>query len=170
MDPGSILWRGLFFLLFFAFSLSARLQSWHGLNPWQSTLFSDHSFFSFLHLFPLLHFFFFFLLVSSFFGPLIYFSPFPLPSFLFAFSYSFPIPFLPPHSVSSSMLSFLIPVVFFPFYLVFFPLFPPFILFSRFLPFFFPPPISFLLFFSFSPLIHFVLFYLFHLFAKGADC
>ena len=157
-----------FFLLFFPFSLSARLQSWHGLNPWQSTLFPITLFFL-----PFIYSlfctsFFFFLLVSSFFGPLIYFSSFPLPSFLFAFSYSFPIPFLPPHSVSSSMLSFLIPVVFFPFHLVFFPLFPTFILFSWFLPFFFSPPISFLLFFSFSPLIHFVLFYLFHLFAKGA--
>ena len=80
MDPDSILWRATFFFsTFFFFSpFLPRLQSWHGLNPWQSPLPSYTSFF------PLLFSCFF--LSSNFFLPL---SPACLPSFFFPFSYSF---------------------------------------------------------------------------------
>ena len=60
------------------------------------------------------------------------------------FSYSYPIPFLPPHSFSSSRFSFLFPSCFFPF-LVIFSLLSPFILFS-----WIPPPFT-LLFLSYFP-------------------
>ena len=63
-DPGSILWRAFFFFFLFFFSPP--------LSPRLAFLF-----------FP-----------SFFCPPLISSSPFPLPSFLFSFYYSFPIHFL----------------------------------------------------------------------------
>ena len=132
-----------FFFFFPPFSLSARLQFWHGLNPWQSPLLSYHSFFFSSLLFsPLLHFFisppFFILFLSS--------------NFFLPFSSAFLPFFLSPNSFSS----------FFPFLLVLFSLFPP-LFYSP--GFFFPSPSYIFSFISFSLLNHF---HLFHLFAKGA--
>ena len=123
-------------------------------------LFSGHFFSITLFFFPSV-----FPLYTSFFthlSPLISSSPFPLLSFLFSFSYSFSYFFLLILFLSF-IFSFLFP---FPFLLFFIFLFPPFNLFSWFLP---PFPLLSLLFF-FSPislLDLFLLFYLFYLFAKG---
>ena len=96
MDPASILWRAFFKIFFypstfFSLSLSARLQvlGWVQSLP-DLNIFSYHSFSLFPTFFP-----------SFLCPPLISSSPFPLPFFLFSFSYSFPIPFL---SFSSSCL------------------------------------------------------------------
>ena len=67
--------------------------------------------------------------LSFFCPPLIFFLPFsPLPSFLFSFSYSFPIPFLPPHSFSSSLVFSSLFCCFFPPFILFY--FPGFFLIS----------------------------------------
>ena len=87
MDPGSILWRALFFFFFFFFfstsfffSLSLSLSA-----RWFNTYQIPILFLSSFSFFPSLALFF----------PLFCPPPtFSLPSFFFSFSYSFPIPFL----------------------------------------------------------------------------
>ena len=101
MDPGSILWRALFFSFFFSLSLSAR---------WFNTYQIPILFLSSFSFFPSLALFF-----SLFCPPL----TFPLPSFFFSFSYSFPILFL-------LLVSFFLPLS-----AAFLSLFPPFLHFSH---------------------------------------
>ena len=143
VDPGSILWRAFLFppLLFFFLSLfQLDFKSWHGFNPYQIPIFFLPIT---LFLFPLLHFCFLFC------PPLISYSPFPLPSFIFFFLLFFS------HSFCFFFF-FLFPFFFFfPFLLHFFPSFLPFIVLISSS---FPPPLSFslFLFFSFSPLNFFL--------------